>query len=307
MAFFLSMPGAEALGTELAQLTGGVSEPVETRRFPDGETYVRVPPNLSGQDVFVTCRLSPPDLQFLALVFAARAARSSGAKTLKLIAPYLPYLRQDRIFRDGEALSSTIFADLVSREFDGLVTVDPHLHRYSSLAEIYTIPTMVLSAAKLIGQWVRDHVESPIVLGPDAESEQWAKAIADAAGAPWATFSKVREGDRQVRLRAPDLQPWRGRQPVLVDDIISSGTTMLEAARYLIGEGFRAPHCAVVHGLFDPDTAERLKEFSSGLVTTDTIPNAYSDIAIAPLIAAELPCDSLIRGLDDPAPAKGNS
>lgn len=306
MAVFLGMPGSEDLAGELARRTNGILAGLELRKFPDGESYVRLPAGIARQALFLVCRLTPPDSLFLPLFFAARTARSIGASSVWLIVPYLPYMRQDQAFREGEAVSSAIFADLVSREFDGLITVDPHLHRYSSLADIYTIPTIAVSAAELIGQWVRDHVENPVIIGPDVESGQWAKAIAEAAGAPWSTFTKVREGDRAVRLESPDLKPWRQRRPVLVDDIISSGATMLEACRQLSDKGFAAPACAVVHGLMDARAGERLERCISAIVTTDTVRNPYNRLAIAPLIAAAL------DGKDDRLPAtsrgdKGNS
>lgn len=288
MAVFLAMPGNEDLAGELARLANGVPAEVEVRPFPDAESYVRVPASVSRQDVFLVCRLSPPDASFLPLIFAARTARSMGADDVRLVAPYLPYMRQDQAFREGEAVSSAIFADLVSREFDGLVTVDPHLHRHSSLADIYTIPTVVVSAARLIGQWILNHIENPVVIGPDVESGQWARAVAEAAGAPWSTFSKIREGDRTVRLESPDLEPWRGRRPVLVDDIVSTGTTILEACRQLTETGFAAPACAIVHGMMDLATGARLERCASVIVTTDTVRNPYSRLSVAPLIAAAI-------------------
>src|SRR3546814_2878173 len=88
---------------------------------------------VAGCDAAVVCTLARPDDQFLQLLFAARLLRESGARSVQLVAPYLAYMRQDRRFHDGEALTSRQFAQLLSAEFDGLVTVDPHLHRYGNL------------------------------------------------------------------------------------------------------------------------------------------------------------------------------
>ena len=117
-----------------------------------------------------------------------------------LVAPYLAYMRQDRRFKPGEAVTSREVAQLLSGAFDWLVTVDPHLHRYTSLAEIYRIPTHVTHAAPLISQWIKANVPRALVIGPDSESEQWVSAVASEAGAP---FTVLREGP-QWRSRRRD-------------------------------------------------------------------------------------------------------
>lgn len=288
MLTIVAMPGSEALALELSDLTRADTGLVETRQFPDGESYVRIQSEVAGRDVWIACVLAPPEPEFLPLVFAARTIRALGAKRVGFIAPYLPYMRQDRAFHEGEALTSSIFADLISREFDQLVTVDPHLHRYPSLDVIYKIPTCVIHMASTIGSWIKENVQSPIIFGPDLESAQWANQIARSAGAPCAVFEKARLGDRDVRLSPPDLETWLEHTPVLVDDIISSGATMIEAIKILAEKRLPAPYCIAVHALFDDDTASELKRMTRALVTSDTIPNAYSRFQIAPLIAHTL-------------------
>lgn len=283
-----AMPGYESFAGELATLAGAQRSELDCRRFPDGETYVRVLGDPSGEDIWLVCTLARPDLQFLPLVFASRALRSAGARSLTLVAPYLAYMRQDRAFHAAEAISSRIFADLIGREFDRLITVDPHLHRYASLGDIYVIPTIAVHAAGLIGSWVRDHVPSPVILGPDAESAQWIEKIAAAAGCPWNVFRKERRGDREVALTPPPLKGYANNTPVLADDIISSGATMLEAATLLIAGGLQAPYCIAVHALFDEKTASEIRGVAQELLTTDTIPNGYSAFGVAPLIARQL-------------------
>jgi len=284
----IGMPGNEHLVDELAILTGSASGQILYRRFPDGESYVRLHGDWTHEDVALVCTLARPDEQFLPLVFAARALRAANAKSITLVAPYLAYMRQDRAFHSGEAVSSQIFADLISREFDRLITIDPHLHRYASLDEVYRIPTGVAHCSELIGRWVRENVRSPVVLGPDAESAQWVEEIARVAGCPSAVFQKERRGDRQVQLGPPALALDHARMPVLVDDIISSGATMREAAQLLIAAGMRRPYCLGVHALFDESVAAELKSLARALLTSDSIANPYSMFGVAPLIAEQL-------------------
>ncbi len=258
---------------------------LESRRFPDGETYVRLGSDVAGRRVLAVCSLAGPDEQFLRLVFAARAARELGAARVDLVAPYLAYMRQDMRFLPGEAVTSRHFAELVSREFDGLVTVDPHLHRHSSLDEIYAIPAVAARAAPLLAAWVAGNLERPLVVGPDAESEQWAAEVAALAGAPHVVLEKSRHGDRDVSIEVPDLAGWRDRQPVLIDDIVSSGQTVIEAAAGIVRQRLAPPVCLAVHALFDADVGRRLARATRAVVSTDTVPHPSNRIAVAPLLA----------------------
>jgi ribose-phosphate pyrophosphokinase len=197
-------------------------------------------------------------------------------------------MRQDQVFAPGESLSARYFADLLGSAFDRLVTVDPHLHRFHSLQQVYTIPTSVVHAAPILAAWIARNIERPLVLGPDVESEQWVSEIAASAGAPHAVFRKERLGDREVRLVLPDLGRWRGLRPVLVDDIISSGTTILAASSALAEAGFERPVCLAVHALFDEATGLRLGEVTSEIASVDTIGHPTNRFAIAPSIAESL-------------------
>ncbi len=184
MRLILPMPGNEAFAARLAQEAGAELGAVETRRFPDGETYVRLLSDPKGRAVDIVCTLTDPDADFLRLAFTADAARELGAASVTLVAPYLAYMRHDKRFHEGEAVTSRTFARLLSSTFDRLVTVDPHLHRYPDLATLYEIPAEALSAAPLFSAWIREHAPDALVVGPDAESEQWAAEVAQGAGVP---------------------------------------------------------------------------------------------------------------------------
>ena len=288
MAIYFAMPGNENFGSDLAVLTCGEVGVATLRRFPDGETYVRVLSQVNGEDVFIVCTLARPDAQFVGLAFLARELRQLGARRVSLIAPYLAYMRQDRIFQPGEALSSRLFAELLQQGFDALITVDPHLHRHASLDEVYDIPSTVVHARPLLANWIAANVPQPVVVGPDAEAAQWVQSIAAEAAAPWALFGKSRSGDRSIRMEAPDLKEFRGRTPVLVDDIISSGVTMKSAIQNLRGEGFAPPYCLGIHALCTARTARHIRDNSAGFLTSNSVPNDDAAFDVAPLIADAL-------------------
>ena len=284
MRLFLPLPGNETLADELARLSGGAIGTLENRRFPDGESYVRLIADVAGKDVDFVCTLARPDDQILRLIFAAKTARELGAKTVRLIAPYLAYMRQDKRFQDGESISSTHFAKLLSDCFDSLITIDPHLHRIADLAEIFTIPTKVVHAAPLLADWIGDNVENALVVGPDSESQQWAEAVAERAGARHLVLNKKRLGDHEVEILVPDLTDYEGLAPVLVDDIISSGRTMIETAEALVARGFPKPYILTVHALFAGSAYWQLNQLAADIISTDAVPHETSRIGIAELL-----------------------
>ncbi len=287
MRLLLPMPGNEAMAGAIASRRGAELGRLETRRFPDEETYLRIASDVRGRQVDIVCTLARPDPQLMGLILAADAARDLGAAGVHLVAPYLAYMRQDARFAEGEAISSISFARMLSQWFDSLVTVDPHLHRRASLTEIFSIPTHVAHAAPLLGDWISANVEKPLVIGPDSESEQWVSAVAARAGAPHVVLSKRRFGDRCVEIAVPDLSLWQDRRPVLVDDIISSGRTMAEACRQLSRLDFAPSCCLAVHALFADDAYARLSALARDVVTTDSVPHASNAISVAGLLADE--------------------
>ena len=297
----IPLPGNEPFAGRLADAGGWELGQLETRRFPDGESYVRLLSEVAGRTVDLVCTLADPDAGFLRLIFAADAARALGAAKVNLIAPYLAYMRQDKRFKPGEAVASRTFARLVSSSFDRLITVDPHLHRYAALSALYEIPADTLHAAPLLADWIAAEVEKPLLIGPDEESAQWVSAIAARIGAPHMVLRKIRHGDNDVEIALPDLSPWRGRQPVLVDDIASSGHTLVEAARLVVRQGLPGPVCAVVHGLFAGDAYQRLSAVADRIISCDSVPHESNAISLAPLVAAamaETPAEgcAMIRG-----------
>jgi ribose-phosphate pyrophosphokinase len=283
------LPGDETFADRLVRALQSERATLTVHRFPDGESLVRLDADVSGRTFVLACSLARPDEKTLPLLFAADAARDLGAAKVLLAAPYLAYLRQDQRFHAGEAVTSRTYAALLSATFDGLVTADPHLHRYHALGEIYRIPTRVVHTAPLIARWVAAHVERPLLIGPDSESEQWVAKVAAGAGAPWTVLQKIRRGDRDVEVSLPDVSSWRDRQPVLVDDIVSSARTMIQAVASIRLVGLPAPLCIGVHALFAPGAYEELMAARPGRVLTcDTVPHASNEISVVELMAHAL-------------------
>ena len=285
----IALPGNEALAQSLAEQLGWSTAPLAYRRFPDGESYLRIDADLKDRSVVLVATLYKPDALIPALLFAADLVRDLGASRLGLVCPYLCYMRQDQRFRPGEALTSKTFARWLSAHFDWLVTVDPHLHRIASLDEIYTLESEVLGSAPALADWIETALEQPVLIGPDGESEQWIRAVAEIGNWPWRVFEKKRHGDREVDMRLPELDAIVDRQPVLIDDIISSGTTIAEATRHLCAAGLPAPVVIGIHGLHDERSRQTLNQAGvQRLVCTNSIANPDAAIDLSSLLVAPI-------------------
>jgi ribose-phosphate pyrophosphokinase len=155
-------------------------------------------------------------------------------------------------------------------------------------------------AAALVSRWIKANVAEPLIIGPDSESEQWVSAVANDADAPYSVLEKTRLGDREVVIELRDKERWTGRTPVLVDDIISSGRTMIEAVRQLSAGGRTAPVCIAVHGLFAEQADVLLAAAGARVVTTNTVPHASNGIDLTPLLAGAI--GEIASGSLNPSP-----
>lgn len=171
---------------------------VVLHHFPDGESLIRLPPLLPEH--LIVCRsLNRPNDKLIELLLCATTARELGAKRLTLVAPYLSYMRQDIANQPGEAVSQRIIGKLLAELFDDVLTVDPHLHRISSLTQAIPIKNAIsLTAADEIGTFLKQQFDHALLLGPDSESKQWVAAIAANIGFDYAIADKNRLGDKQV-------------------------------------------------------------------------------------------------------------
>ncbi|OOG38573.1 MULTISPECIES: ribose-phosphate diphosphokinase [unclassified Rhodanobacter] len=263
-----AMPGNEAFAELLSLHTGYQRRQLLLHHFPDSETLVRMAPPTPGGDAVIVCTLDRPDPKALPLMMAAATARELGAARVGLVAPYLAYMRQDKRFHPGEAISAKIFADWLGHTFDWLVTVDPHLHRYATLAEVYPNAAHVVHVASQLAVWIDAHVTMPLIVGPDQESAQWVTAVSNLLCAPSVVAHKERHGDRDVEILLPEMDKWRDHTPVLVDDIIASGETMVQTLRCLHARTSLPPVCVAVHGVFAEGALEGLLAEGAGLVVT---------------------------------------
>ncbi|MEY4736826.1 MAG: ribose-phosphate diphosphokinase [Pseudomonadota bacterium] len=277
-----------ASAERIAQAAGIALAQVERHRFPDGELKLRLPPTLPKQVVLLRT-LDHPNEKLVELLLVSRTARLLGAQHLTLVAPYLAYMRQDIAFNPGEVVSQRVVGSFLATLFDAIITVDPHLHRVATLEEAVPVPrAVVLSGAPLLADWIADHVDKPLLVGPDEESAQWIAQAADRHQCDFAVCRKIRHGDRHVEVALPDVKV-SGRNVVLLDDVASSGHTLAVATRLLLAAGAARVDVAVTHALFADDALDLIQTAGvSEVWSTDCIPHSTNAVSMAPAIAAAL-------------------
>ena len=284
-----TIPGNEVLANSLIKLLHAEPGEAIVRHFPDGETYVKVNSNVHEKEAIIVCSLHRPDDKILPLYFLAKTLKEFRASSITLVVPYLSYMRQDKRFIDGECISSELFARLISSFVDKLITIDPHLHRRTSLDEIYSIHTSVLHASPLISKWIKENINNPVLIGPDSESEQWVSKIAADAEAPFIVLSKIRSGDRKVQVSVPYVEEYKNHTPILVDDIISTAHTMIETVVHLKKAGMKPPVCIGIHPVMASSAYDKLiKAGAEKIVTCNSITHPSNAIKVDELLADEV-------------------
>lgn len=287
-SLLLGFPEYDAAARRLARAAGMDYACIDIHRFPDGESKLTLPPRLPAS--VVLCRsLDHPNDKLVELVLAAGGARSLGAECLTLVAPYLGYMRQDKAFHPGEVVSQKIMGRCLADYIDGLITVDAHLHRVHRLEEAVPVdPAINLHATEPMADFLRRRFDNPFLLGPDGESEQWVAEIARQDDWDYRVATKERFGDRDVCIHLPEAD-YGGRDVVLVDDVASTGRTLLGAVEALRPHAPASVSVLVTHALFVGDGETRLHEAGiHNIWSCDSVPHSTNAVHLDTLLARQL-------------------
>jgi len=291
----------QVLAAQVANKLGAKLGKLEITKFPDGEKYIRYHDKVENEDVVLIHPMGlTPDELFIEYLLICSALKDGKAKSIVTFVPYFAYARQDSRFNPGEPgsfhLVSKIIDDL---GIDMIYTIDLHLQRVSDLSElIKNTPTKNLSAVPDIATWIKNNagLNNPIVLGPDEESEQWAKVAAETIGVDYEIMIKTRYSATEVSITTKEGKPLpvNGKDVVIIDDIISSGGTIIEAVKLVkeAGAGKIVVGCThpVLRGKtqFDSALANIYNSGVSIVVGTDSVPSQVSYVSIASVIAKTL-------------------
>lgn len=284
------LPACAGEARELATRLDIPFHELAVHTFPDGELRVSVWPPSSVSIVYAT--LDQPNDKLLALMFAAESLRRNGSTRLVLVAPYLCYMRQDAAFHPGEAISQKVVGQLIARCFDRVIAVDAHLHRTTSLSDVCPgIESDNLSAMPAIASHLRAASLDPrtVIVGPDAELRPWVRELSSLLGTSYAVGGKIRRGDRSVEINLDHPGAVAGRPALLIDDIVSSGGTLMACARAIIAAGAASVDAIITHALFAPELmAEFTRSGIRSVRSTTSVPHFTNAIALDQLLSASL-------------------
>lgn len=265
-------PAANDVDRKLADRLGCRHVRAVSKLFPDGESYIRVPVDVSGEDlILVQSLFQPQDKHIFELLLLLETLKDLGARSITAVVPYMAYSRQDRRFLEGEAISvQVLLKHIWLAGASRLITVE--IHKEEALR---SFPGEAINARpyRHMAPVVQELARDPLVVAPDAGALARAAMLADCIGAEYDHLEKLR--DRQtgkIRLR-PKRLPVQGRDVVIVDDIVSTGGTVAEASKHIIAQGARKVIVAAAHLLLVGDALVKLKSAGvEAIVGTDTVP-----------------------------------
>ncbi|MBI4151851.1 ribose-phosphate diphosphokinase [Candidatus Woesearchaeota archaeon] len=285
-----SCGNSQALAKRVAKKLRASFSPLTISAFPDGDRYLKWNTPVKGKKVVILHSFQPhPNESLWNVIWAAETAKDLGARKVILVAPYLAYMRQDIRFHPGEAVSSRIMAKHLNACTDKIITIDPHLHRYKSLKDIFSIAAVSITANQLIGQYIKRRIKNPVIIGPDWESYQWAEVIAREVGCGHTVLEKTRFSSRHVKSKMTKQIVLKDKDVIIVDDIISTGHTMIEALKKAKAQKARSVIGIGVHGLFVENGLGKMKKAGfDQIITTNCIEHNTNKIDIAPLLVEEL-------------------
>jgi ribose-phosphate pyrophosphokinase len=257
----------------------------EIKRFPDGETYVKIASKVSGDACAVVQSVRSND-DLVELILMLDALLDGNAHQVHAVMPYLAYMRQDKRFTDGEALSAKTVLKTLHEFADSLTTINCHFLNEGGEAVYNHVNFMNLDAIPLLAAKIAEQADNPLIIAPDKGSLGYAKAAARLLDCEFNHLSKTRLSGTEVVMKPKELDV-KGMDVIILDDIISTGGTIVEAVKIIRGWHPKTISVGCVHGLF----LNGVEPFSGAvdrLISTNTLDNPAAKVSVAGLIAKDL-------------------
>jgi len=282
------LPGSDsqALGAALAAETGRELAAVTYDRFPDGEGMASVDLDGTALDRAVVVASTPSDTAYVELLQLQDAVREAGADHVTTVIPYMGYGRQERAFEPGQPVSARAVARAVATGTDRVILVNPH---EASVTDFFDVPCSVVDAAPRLADPLPADLTDPLFLSPDAGAVSLAESVRDAyGGGDVDYFEKVRHSGTEVDITPSDADV-TGRDVVVVDDIIATGSTMSESIGVLDDRDAADVFVTCIHPLLVRNARTKLERAGvTAVYGTDTLEREVTTTSVAPVVADAL-------------------
>jgi len=288
ITIIIASTGTDRIAKEIAKKLGLSFSKLQTTKFPDGEIDVSFGKDLKGKDVFIVQNFqNTKDLtlndKIMETLFAIYTAKDLKAKRVYLIAPYFPYFRSDKRFRAGECVSIKVMNKLFEG-CDKIFCVDPHLHRIKNIKNALNNGIEINLDEPIVEYLKKKKIVKPIFVGPDGESLQWVVNVAKAFKQKPVVALKERKNAREVEVTLPKIKTAKGRDLIIIDDIISTGHTIIENIKQLKKYEPRKIYVIGIHGLFVEGALSKIKKHCV-VASTNTLDNKAEKIDVSGHIA----------------------
>jgi len=294
-AVVISCSHGKHLGEKISKKLKSKHSSLEYEKFPDGELHLRFSDDVKGKNIvlvqsFYDSKEGNVQDCIVEVLFASHTAKELGASKVILAAPYFPYFRQDKRFRKGDVVSLKAMTALIGKYFDGIIVLDPHLHRQSNVKDVFRIKAEKITANKAIADFIRKKlkIKNPVLIGPDEESYKWARNVAEIIKAESYIYEKKRYSSYHVEVKLGEKAELKGRDIVVVDDIVSTGHTILETIKDIKKQKPKSISCVCVHGIFAGSILSELSKGRIKIFSTNTIPNSKSRIDVSKEFASAI-------------------
>ncbi|UZE93736.1 MAG: ribose-phosphate diphosphokinase [Candidatus Pacearchaeota archaeon] len=285
MGVIIGCSGAKNLAKAVAKKSKLSYSDLIVEKFPDGELKVRFKSSVKGKTIiFIQSYFPAVNDKLTEMLLVAHTAKELKSKKLILMALYFPYLREDKRFEKHESISAKIIAKF-HKIFDKVFIVEPHLHRFKRLRAFFP-NTEKISTTKEISAYIKKNFKDFVLIGPDQESAQWVEPIADILKTKSIILKKKRLTPEKVKISNIKAEKKKVKTAIIIDDIISTGGTMLEAAKE--AKKLAKQVCFIgIHGIFAKNALNKLKKIGI-VVSTNSIPSAASKIDLSDAVAAAI-------------------
>ncbi|MCX9014443.1 MAG: ribose-phosphate diphosphokinase [Candidatus Methanoperedens sp.] len=270
-------------------LAGRVSRELESnllvsefKRFPDGELYTRILDDFDDSGEVTIIQSTVNDSDFVMLLQLIDACRD--ASRINVVIPYMGYARQDKAFKSGEPVSARAMAGAIKA--DNVYTVNIH---EESILDYFDAKAVNLDATPLVGSYIRNmEFRNPLIVAPDKSAISFARSASENLGIDYDFLEKTRLSGESVTIKPKNIDV-KGRDVIIIDDLISTGGTMAEAISLLREQGAHEVFVACIHPVLSNNAVLKLfKAGVKGIIATDTIDKGVGVVSVAPVIASVL-------------------